>query len=65
MGANEWRSGSDWPLPETQWVKFYLRGWERLTTEPFVAGSADDYQAPDALRKCRRARPIGSRSCVI
>jgi len=39
MGANEWRSGSDWPLPETQWVKFYLRGWERLTTEPFVAES--------------------------
>ena len=37
MGANEWRSGSDWPLPETQWIKFYLRGWERLTTEPFVA----------------------------
>jgi uncharacterized protein len=49
MGANEWRSGSDWPLPETQWIKFYLRGWERLTTEPFVAASADDYQAPDAF----------------
>jgi predicted acyl esterase len=49
MGANEWRSGSDWPLPETQWIKFYLRGWERLTTEPFVASSADDYQAPDAF----------------
>ncbi len=27
MGANEWRTGNDWPLPETQWVKFYL---ERL-----------------------------------
>ena len=49
MGANEWRSGSDWPLPETEWVKFYLRGWERLTTEPFVPASADDYQAPDAF----------------
>ena len=49
MGANEWRSGSDWPLPETQWIKFYLRGWERLTAEPFVASSADDYQAPDAF----------------
>ena len=49
MGANEWRSGSDWPLPETQWIKFYLRGWERLTTEPFVAASADDDQAPDAF----------------
>jgi putative CocE/NonD family hydrolase len=49
MGANEWRSGSDWPLPETEWVKFYLRGWERLTTDPFVPASADDYEVPDAF----------------
>jgi putative CocE/NonD family hydrolase len=49
MGANSWRSGSDWPLPETEWVKFYLRGWERLSTDPFVPSSADDYQAPDAF----------------
>ncbi len=49
MGANEWRTGSDWPLPETQWVKFYLNGWERLSTDPFVPASADDYQAPDAF----------------
>jgi uncharacterized protein len=49
MGANEWRSASDWPPPETQWIKFYLRGWERLTTEPFTPSSADDYQAPDAF----------------
>src|SRR5262249_58415091 len=48
-GANEGRSGGDGPLPETQWIKFYLRGWERLTSEPFVAASADDYQAPDAF----------------
>src|SRR5262249_6501511 len=49
MGANEWRSASDWPPPETQWIKFYLRGWERLTTEAFPPSSADDYQAPDAF----------------
>jgi putative CocE/NonD family hydrolase len=49
MGANEWRSGGDWPLPETEWVKFYLRGWERLTADPFVPASADDYEAPDAF----------------
>jgi predicted acyl esterase len=49
MGANEWRSASDWPPPETQWIKFYLRGWERLTTEAFTPSSADDYQAPDAF----------------
>ena len=49
MGANEWRSGSDWPLPETEWVKFYLNSWERLTADPLVAASADDNQAPDAF----------------
>ena len=34
MGANEWRTGTNWPLPETEWVKFYLGDWERLTTAP-------------------------------
>jgi uncharacterized protein len=34
MGANEWRTGGDWPLPETQWIKFYLDDWERLTMSP-------------------------------
>ncbi len=24
MGRNEWRTASDWPLPETKWQKFYL-----------------------------------------
>ena len=33
MGANEWRTGSDWPLPETQWAKYYLAGWEQLSTD--------------------------------
>jgi uncharacterized protein len=32
MGANEWRTGTDWPLPETQWRKLYLSSWERLTS---------------------------------
>ena len=34
MGANEWRTGTDWPLPETEWVKFYLGDWERLSAAP-------------------------------
>jgi uncharacterized protein len=63
MGANEWRSGSDWPLPETQWIKFYLNGWERLTTDPFVSVSVDDFQAPDAFaqmpaRQTNRVRKL-------
>jgi putative CocE/NonD family hydrolase len=49
MGANAWRSATDWPPPETEWIKFYLRGWERLTTELFVPASADEYQAPDSF----------------
>lgn len=34
MGANEWRTGTDWPLPETQWQKLYLSNWERRTSNP-------------------------------
>jgi predicted acyl esterase len=49
MGANEWRSGSDWPLPETQWTKFFLSSWERLRTAPFTPGSVDDDLPPDAF----------------
>ena len=32
MGANEWKTGADWPLPGTQWTKFYLGDWGRLST---------------------------------
>jgi uncharacterized protein len=49
MGANEWRSGQDWPLPETQWTKLYLNSWERLTTQPFLEQSLDEYLPPDAF----------------
>lgn len=24
MGRNKWRTASEWPLPETQWTKYYL-----------------------------------------
>lgn len=49
MGANEWRTASDWPLPETQWTKLYLNSWERLRAEPFTPSSVDDEQAPDSF----------------
>jgi uncharacterized protein len=49
MGANEWRTANDWPLPETQWTKLYLNSWERLRAEPFVSSSVDDHQAPDSF----------------
>ena len=31
MGANEWRTATDWPLPDTEWRTLYLGDWERLT----------------------------------
>lgn len=49
MGANEWRSGADWPLPETQWTKFYLNSWERLQVTPFTPSSVDDELPADAF----------------
>ena len=49
MGANEWRHGDDWPLPETQWTKLYLSSWERLTAEPYIGASVDAYVPPDVF----------------
>jgi predicted acyl esterase len=49
MGANCWRTADDWPLPETQWTRFYLDSWERLRTEPFAPQSRDGFKAPDAF----------------
>jgi putative CocE/NonD family hydrolase len=49
MGANEWRRGQDWPLPETQWTKLYLNSWERLSAQPFLAESLDESIPPDAF----------------
>jgi predicted acyl esterase len=49
MGANEWRSASDWPPPETCWTKLYLRSWERLSESPLEPASSDVFQQPDAF----------------
>ena len=49
MGANEWRSAQDWPLPGTQWTKLYLTSWERLRAEAPRSHSVDDFAAPDAF----------------
>ncbi|MEZ5916012.1 MAG: CocE/NonD family hydrolase [Parvularculaceae bacterium] len=48
-GANEWRIGADWPLPETDWTKLYLHSWERLREEPFADDARDGYGEPDAF----------------
>jgi uncharacterized protein len=49
MGENKWREAADWPLPETEWTKLYLRNWERLTPEPFTPASVDQFTPPDAF----------------
>ena len=49
MGANEWRSGQDWPLPETQWTKLYLSSWERLTPDTPAPSSVTETQLPDSF----------------
>jgi uncharacterized protein len=49
MGENKWREAADWPLPETEWTKIYLRNWERLTPEPFTPASVDQFTPPDAF----------------
>lgn len=33
-GINRWRYEREWPLPQTNWTKYYLRCWEGLSTEP-------------------------------
>lgn len=49
MGANEWRTAPDWPLPGTIWTKLYLRSWERLSETALEPSSSDAFQAPDAF----------------
>lgn len=52
MGRNQWRAAKDWPLPETQFTKFYLHsqsganssaGDGTLNTQPPQAEPSDHY----------------------
>ncbi len=50
MGANNWRTGDDWPLPETKWTPYYLHSWEKLSLEPHLPESATFVnEPPDAF----------------
>ena len=33
-GIEQWRNENEWPLARTKWTDYYLRSWNRLTTEP-------------------------------
>jgi putative CocE/NonD family hydrolase len=52
MGPNRWYAEKDWPLPETQWTKYYLQSGGKantlngdglLTTTPPVKAGVDRY----------------------
>jgi uncharacterized protein len=59
MGANEWRSASDWPLPETEWTKFYLAQWEGLTTDaPLGSEAGASVREPDVFTQMPLTRTV-------
>jgi len=49
MGANEWQTADDWPLPMTQWTKYYLKNWEGLTTEAPATQVGNAAMEPDVF----------------
>ena len=46
--GGRWRIAADWPLPQTQWTKFYLHSDRSLRPEPpsATAGSLDYFSDP-------------------
>jgi uncharacterized protein len=36
MGANKWKSATSWPLPQTQWTRYYLSGDGGISTRTGV-----------------------------
>jgi len=46
MGANTWRYGQDWPLPDTEWVPYYLHSWEKLNTKGHLPADATYVNEP-------------------
>lgn len=48
-GSNEWRSASNWPVPETEWTPLYFDSWERLRTEKIDPYAWDGADVPDAF----------------
>jgi predicted acyl esterase len=59
MGANAWRTASDWPLPETEWTKFYLSQWEGLTTDvPLGSEAGASVLEPDVFTQMPLTRTV-------
>lgn len=50
MGENKWRFEKEWPLARTEWTKYYLHCWQRLSPEPETTPGRPDcfvQQPPD------------------
>jgi putative CocE/NonD family hydrolase len=66
MGANRWKSSTGWPLPHTQWTKYYLSGAGGIADR---TGSLDTAppgpQAPDTYTydPAYPAPSLGGHSC--
>jgi hypothetical protein len=43
MGTNRWRTASEWPIPQTRYESWFLRGGGRITIEP--PGSSEGFEA--------------------
>jgi putative CocE/NonD family hydrolase len=63
MGRNEWRTGDDWPLPQTEWTKFHLGAWESLSVEPPrpAAETGESARKPDVFTQMpfTRTKTVG------
>jgi putative CocE/NonD family hydrolase len=66
MGANRWKTSTGWPLPQTQWTKYYLSGAGGIADR---TGSLDTAapgpQAPDTYTydPAYPAPSLGGHSC--
>jgi putative CocE/NonD family hydrolase len=66
MGANRWKSASSWPLPKTQWTKYYLTGAGGMPDRAGALGTdTPGAQAPDSYvyDPAFPAPSLGGHSC--
>ncbi|WP_036344033.1 CocE/NonD family hydrolase [Mycolicibacterium aromaticivorans] len=67
MGANRWKSAPSWPLPQTQWARYFLSGDGQmdsrtgtLTTAATAVGQTPDHYVYDPTDP---APSVGGHSC--
>jgi predicted acyl esterase len=56
-GADEWRTADKWPLPETQFTRWYLRADGVLSVAPGPDGSRQYLHLPRSLDLPKNANP--------